>query len=60
MRPTGRTLILAGLGLPLALLPAVIDVRLWPLWPLYLGFLVAALGAYGLLRVIERCRGLKP
>lgn len=43
MRPTRRALALAALGLPLALLPAAVDVRLWPLWPVFLGLFVGAL-----------------
>jgi uncharacterized protein (DUF58 family) len=46
--PTRRGVLVAALGLPVALLPAAVDPRLWPLWPLYLGLLALALGAEAL------------
>jgi uncharacterized protein (DUF58 family) len=49
MRPTRRAIVLAILGLPVALLPAAVDARLWALWPVYLGGLVLALGADALM-----------
>ena len=49
MRPTRRAILLAALGLPVALLPVVIHPRLWALWPAYLGLLALALGADALL-----------
>jgi uncharacterized protein (DUF58 family) len=49
LRPTRRTLLIASLGLPLALLPAVVDARLGFVWPLFLGALAAALGGDALL-----------
>jgi uncharacterized protein (DUF58 family) len=49
MRPTRRAILLAALGLPVALLPVVIHPRLWTLWPAYLGLLALALGADALL-----------
>jgi len=49
MRPTGRAIAVAALGLPIALLPAAVDGRLWPLWLAFLGALALALGADALL-----------
>lgn len=49
MRPTRRAILLAALGLPVALLPVVLHARLWTLWPAYLGLLALALGADALL-----------
>jgi len=48
IRPTRRGVAAVALGLPVALLPAAVDPRLWPLWPLYLGLLALALGAEAL------------
>jgi uncharacterized protein (DUF58 family) len=49
MRPTGRALLIAAAGLPVALLPAAFEGRLWPVWAVFaLGF-VAALAAEALL-----------
>jgi uncharacterized protein (DUF58 family) len=45
MRPTRRAILLAALGLPVALLPMVVNPRLWPFWPAYLGLLALAMGA---------------
>jgi uncharacterized protein (DUF58 family) len=45
MRPTRRAILLAALGLPVALLPVAVHARLWPLWPVYLGLLAIAMGA---------------
>ena len=44
MRPTRRAILLAALGLGVALLPIAVSARLWPLWPVYLGGLALALG----------------
>jgi uncharacterized protein (DUF58 family) len=44
MRPTRRAILLAALGLPIALLPVAVHERLWPFWPMYLGLLALALG----------------
>src|ERR1700686_2008052 len=44
MRPTRLAIVVAVLGLAVALLPAAIDAKLWALWPVYLGALVLALG----------------
>jgi uncharacterized protein (DUF58 family) len=44
MRPTPRAIVLAALGLGVALLPILVSGRLWPLWPVYLGGLALALG----------------
>jgi uncharacterized protein (DUF58 family) len=45
MRPTRRAILLAALGLPVALLPVAVHARLWTLWPVYLGLLAIAMGA---------------
>ncbi len=44
MRPTRRAILVAALGLAVALLPTVVNRRLWLMWPVYLGGLVLALG----------------
>ena len=44
MRPTRRAIVLAALGLPVALLPVAVHVRLWPFWPVYLGLMALAMG----------------
>ena len=49
MRPTRLAIVVAVLGLAVALLPAAVDPRLWALWPVYLGGLVLALGADALM-----------
>ncbi len=49
MRPTRRAIVVAVVGLAVALLPAAVDARLWALWPIYLGGMVVALGADALL-----------
>jgi uncharacterized protein (DUF58 family) len=49
MHPTRRALWIAALGLPVALLPAVVHARLWPFWPVYLGLFALALGLEALL-----------
>ena len=49
MRPTWRAVLLAGLGVAVALLPAAVHPRLWPLWTAFLGVFVLALGADALL-----------
>ncbi|MBM4060608.1 MAG: DUF58 domain-containing protein [Planctomycetes bacterium] len=45
LRPTRRTLLLLGLGAPLAAAPAIGDPSLWPLWVGYVGALLSAVGA---------------
>ncbi len=45
MRPSRRAILLAALGLPVALLPVAVHARLWALWPVYLGLLALAMGA---------------
>lgn len=49
LRPTRRAIAAAAAGLPLALLPAVVQPRLWPLWLAFLGVFALALGADALL-----------
>ena len=49
MRPTWRAVLLAGLGVAVALLPAAVHPRLWPIWTAFLGAFVLALGADALL-----------
>ncbi len=49
MRPTRLAIVVAVVGLAVALLPAAVDPRLWALWPVYLGALVLALGADALM-----------
>lgn len=49
MRPTRRAVVVAALGLPVALLPTIVHPRLWPFWPLYLGAFVLAFGLDALL-----------
>ncbi|MFL6195795.1 MAG: DUF58 domain-containing protein [Thermoanaerobaculia bacterium] len=49
MRPTRRAIVVAALGLPIALLPVLVHPRLWTLWPAYLGLLALALGADALM-----------
>lgn len=44
MRPTRRALVVAGAGVPLALLPALLAPRLWPVWALALLLFLLALG----------------
>jgi uncharacterized protein (DUF58 family) len=56
MRPTGLAIALAAGGLLIALLPAAVEPRLWPLWPLFLGAFAALLGAEALL--LPRRRGV--
>jgi uncharacterized protein (DUF58 family) len=45
IRPTRTALALAALGLPVALLPALVDARLWPFWLAYVLLLVLFIGA---------------
>ena len=54
VQPTGRCVLLFVLGLPMALLPVLVDGRLWPLWLLWLGASVAATGADALLALPRR------
>jgi len=49
VRPTRRAIAAAALGLPIALLPAAVDARLWPLWLAFLGAFALALGSDALL-----------
>jgi len=44
IRPTRRTLLLAGLGAPIAAVPAILGASLWPLWLGYTGTLALAIG----------------
>jgi uncharacterized protein (DUF58 family) len=44
MRPTARAILVAALGLPVALLPALVYPRLWTFWPAFLGVLALAVG----------------
>jgi uncharacterized protein (DUF58 family) len=44
MRPTLRAILVFGLAFPLALLPALVHVRLWPVWLAYVGLAVLLLG----------------
>ena len=44
MRPTRRALVVAGAGVPLALVPALLSPRLWPVWAVALLLFVLALG----------------
>ncbi len=63
MRPTLRCVLLAVGGLPVALLPALISARLWPLWIAWVGLLVLATGLdamLGLSRRKLRCATLAP
>jgi uncharacterized protein (DUF58 family) len=49
MRPTGSALVVAGAGVPLALLPALLSARLWPVWAVALLLFLLALGLDALL-----------
>jgi uncharacterized protein (DUF58 family) len=49
MLPSRRALVLAALGLPIALLPALVDTRLWPVWLSFLFLLLLLTGADALL-----------
>ena len=49
MRPTRRALAVAGAGVPLALLPALVSAGLWPVWAVAVLLLALALGVDGLL-----------
>ncbi|MHC4547662.1 MAG: DUF58 domain-containing protein [Planctomycetota bacterium] len=44
MRPSLSCLLLFALGIPVALMPAIVDARLWTLWPAYLGLTLLACG----------------
>ena len=44
IRPTRRALVVAGLGVPLSLLPALLSSRLWPVWAIALLLFLLALG----------------
>jgi uncharacterized protein (DUF58 family) len=54
-RPTRTALLLAALGLPISLLPALLAPRLWPLWLLFVLLLGLFIGA----DVLLTPRGLK-
>ena len=54
MRPTRRAILVAVVGLVVALLPTAVDARLWPFWPVYLGALALALGTDALLLPARR------
>ena len=43
IRPTRSALVVAGVGVPVALLPALVSAKLWPVWAVAL--LLFALGA---------------
>jgi uncharacterized protein (DUF58 family) len=49
IRPTRSALVVAGAGVPLALLPALLSARLWPVWAVALLLFVLALGLDALL-----------
>lgn len=49
MRPTRRAILLAAIGVPVALLPAAVHPRLWPFWPVYLAAFALLLGTDALL-----------
>lgn len=51
LRPTRRTLLLAGLGAPLAAAPAIVAPWLWPLWVGYTAALAIGLGVEAILVV---------
>lgn len=57
MRPTPRAVLLLALGLPLALLPAQLHPRLWPLWIAFLAVAALALGLDAVL--LPRARALR-
>ena len=53
MRPSPRCLLLFAAGIPVALLPSVVHVGLWALWPAYLAVALLACGVdlvFGLAR----------
>ncbi|HVV84310.1 MAG TPA: DUF58 domain-containing protein [Kofleriaceae bacterium] len=54
MRPTARTVWLVAAGVPVALLTAVVDARLWPLWLVALFGVLAAAGIDALLGLPRR------
>lgn len=54
MWPTARTVALLAAGVPVALLTAVVDGRLWPLWLVALFGVVAAAGVDALLGLPRR------
>jgi uncharacterized protein (DUF58 family) len=54
VRPTRRAVLVAVLGLAVALLPTAFSARLWPLWPAYLGALALAMGSDVLLMPSRR------
>ena len=55
IRPTRSALVVAGAGVPLSLLPALLSPRLWPLWGVALLLFLLALG----LDVLLAPRGLR-
>ena len=44
MRPTLKSVLLLGAGVPIALLAVLVDAALWPAGLLYLGVALAAIG----------------
>lgn len=54
MTPTLRAVVLFALGLPVALLPALIDARLWTLWLAFAGMAVLALAVDAVLGLPRR------
>lgn len=49
MRPTARAVLLLALGFPLALMPALVHARLWPLWVAFVAVASLAIGLDGIL-----------
>jgi uncharacterized protein (DUF58 family) len=49
IRPTRTALLLSALGLPVSLLPALVDVRLWPVWLVFSLLLAIFIGVDALL-----------
>ena len=43
MTPTPRAVVVFALGLPAALLPTLVDARLWTLWLAFVGMAVLAM-----------------
>lgn len=57
--PTRRAVLLLAASFPLALLPALLEARAWPVWAAALGATVAALAAELLLGLPPRAVGLE-
>jgi len=49
IRPTRTALLLGALGLPVSLLPALVDIRLWPVWLVFSLLLALFVGVDALL-----------